>query len=169
MPKLIAIASRGKNRYFAIAFVLALGLVWWNARPARGAPYVNPFWANGSPSQESAIATVANRAMSPEGVDLRTGELFWNHYLFRTPGVVGDMVFSFTWRSMITGSSQLGNGIVPNWEVTAQYVLLLLLLLLWPSTYICPKVGWKVVLIKLSPGRRLQAGEGKRDVRETRS
>jgi hypothetical protein len=58
-------------------------------REAQGAPYVNPFWANNSTSQESAIDMVADRATICESgnataagsrlsIDLRTGEIFYH-------------------------------------------------------------------------------------------
>ena len=125
MPRLVAASVKGPRKFVLLAVVVSACLALFFAQRAQAAAYVNPFWANVSASQESAISMVSERAMSPEGVDLRTGELFWNHYLLRTPGVIDDLVFSFTWRSMIAGSSQLGNGIIPNWEVTANYVLLL--------------------------------------------
>ncbi|HEX5030250.1 MAG TPA: RHS repeat-associated core domain-containing protein [Candidatus Eisenbacteria bacterium] len=110
-----------------------LGFVLY--RQAIAAPYVNPFWAQNSPSQESAICDVASRAMSCESakcggkccdvtVDVRTGELFWDKVLFTMPGVVQDNVFAIRWRSMIGGASQLGSGMLPSWETTAQYVVL---------------------------------------------
>ena len=105
-------------------------------REAHAAPYVNPFWANNSVSPESPVAMVASLALVREGercnpstgtilVDARTGELFFDHMLFKTPGLLEDNVFSLRWRSMISGSSQLGNGVVPSWEPTVQYVLLI--------------------------------------------
>jgi len=130
--------------YFVALCAFVLGFVLY--RQAIAAPYVNPFWANNSPSQESAICEVASRAMACESakcgtgscgtgcagcgrccdvtVDVRTGELFWDKVLLTTPGVVEDNVFSIRWRSMIGGASQLGQGMLPSWETTAQYVLL---------------------------------------------
>jgi RHS repeat-associated protein len=67
---------------------------------------------------------VSDLAISPEGVDVRTGELMWDHFLFRTPGLVADNIFAIRWRSMISGASQLGNRILPSWEITAQYVVI---------------------------------------------
>ena len=116
-----------RRPYVALIVLMVLGVllsVLFQER-AEAAPYVNPFWANNSASPETAIAHIANLAMSPEGVDMRTGELFWDHFLFRMPGVLQDKVFSLRWRSMIGGSSQLGNGILPSWEITAKYVLLI--------------------------------------------
>jgi RHS repeat-associated protein len=104
------------------------------------APYSNPFWSNNSPSQESALCDVQKLAMTCESqrcsvhccgekccdvtVDVRTGELFWDKTLFRTPGVLEDNAFSIRWRSMISGASQLGRQTLPSWETTVEYVVL---------------------------------------------
>ncbi len=130
--------------YLAVLSGICLGVFLYTE--ALAAPYVNPFWTNNSPSQESAICDVASRAMSCESakcgtgscgggcggcgkccdvtVDLRTGELFWDKVLFTMPGVIEDNVFAIRWRSMISGASQLGSGMLPGWETTANYVLL---------------------------------------------
>ena len=130
-----------------LMFVASVVLGVFLYAEALAAPYVNPFWTNASPSQESALCEVAERAMACESakcgtgscgsgcggcgrccdftVDLRTGELFWDKKLFNLPGVVEDNVFAIRWRSMVNGSSQLGSGMLPSWETTAQYVLLI--------------------------------------------
>ena len=124
MSKLIP-TTRAGQLYAIVALILVgAALVSLFQERAHAAPYVNPFWANASPSQESAIDMVSGLAMTPEGVDARTGELMWDHFLFRTPGVVQDNVFAIRWRSMNGGSTQLGNQNLPSWEMTAQYVLL---------------------------------------------
>ncbi|MFI5403787.1 MAG: hypothetical protein ACHQ1G_12690, partial [Planctomycetota bacterium] len=116
MSKLIR-SPRGRFALLALVFC-GVAISLWFQLEARGAPYVNPFWANNSPSQESAIGMVAERAMVCESgdakaaggrlyVDVRTGELFYDLFLFDTPGVVEDNVFALRWRSMISGSTQM--------------------------------------------------------------
>jgi len=144
MSKFIRSAKGRVTLYFVALSAFVLGFVLY--RQALAAPYTDPFWTNNSPSQESAICDVASRAMACESskcgtgscgggcggcgkccdvtVDVRTGELFWDKVLFKMPGVVEDNVFAIRWRSMISGASQLGSGMLPSWETTAQYVLL---------------------------------------------
>jgi hypothetical protein len=119
MSKLIC-SPKGRLALLTLIFCgVALSVLFY--RDAQAAPYVNPFWTNASPSQESAIDMVADRAIICESgdataaggrlsIDLRTGEVFYDLFLFDTPGVVEDNVFALRWRSMISGSSQLGNG-----------------------------------------------------------
>jgi len=133
MSKLIR-SPRGRLALLTLLFCGVAISVAFQLR-AQAAPYVNPFWTNGSSSQESAIDMVADRAIVCESgnakaagsrlsVDVRTGELFYDLFLFSTPGVVEDNVFALRWRSMISGSTQMGNGMIGSWETTANYVLL---------------------------------------------
>jgi hypothetical protein len=94
MSKLIPTSRTGK--FYALVALLLVGaaLTMLLHSQAHAAPYANPFWANNSPSPESAIKMVSDLAMSPEGVDVRTGELMWDHFLFRTPGLVADNIFA---------------------------------------------------------------------------
>ena len=73
-----------------IAVLALLPLLMLLPGRAEGSSYANPWWSNNSASPESAIGLVASRAMSPEGVDLRTGEWIYDHELFTTPGLVAD-------------------------------------------------------------------------------
>ncbi|MHC4163704.1 MAG: hypothetical protein ACYSUM_16375, partial [Planctomycetota bacterium] len=129
MSRLLPKTAEGR----ALALMGLLGgavfLTFFLSRAALATPYANPFWFNNSPSQESALCDVQKLAMSCESqrcgvqccdvtVDVRTGELFWDKVLFRTPGVLEDNVFAIRWRSMISGSSQLGTQILPSWEMT---------------------------------------------------
>ncbi len=123
MSKLVH-TTKGRIITLGTLLVLGLALTLTLVQRAESAPYANPFWGNASASPESAIGSVANLAISPEGVDMRTGELFWDHFLFRTPGVRGDLSFAFRWRSMINGSSQMGRQILPSFETTSQYVVI---------------------------------------------
>jgi len=107
-----------------LAGLLAIGITWWIAHGAHAAAYSDPFWSNNSSSPETAIPMIASLAMTEEGVDARTGELFWHHHLFTTPGVLGENVFGLTWRSMVSGRTQFGRGWIPSWEITAEYVLI---------------------------------------------
>jgi RHS repeat-associated protein len=113
---------RSPKGRLALLTLLAAGIVVSVAlmHEAQAAPYVNPFWTNTSPSIESALDYKAALAMTPEGVDARTGELFWDYELFRTPGYVEDNIFAIRWRSMLAGTTQLGNGILSSWETTAK-------------------------------------------------
>ena len=97
-------------------------MVLSSPRSARAA-YSTPFWTQGSTSQESAIAAQAALAMSPEGVDVRTGELFWTQPLFSSPGRVDDNVFALNWRSMRSGVTQFGRGWLANWEITVEQIV----------------------------------------------
>lgn len=124
MSRLIPQTREARVAALTILLFVAAMLGFVFVRTAQAAPYVNPFWTNGSPSQESAIPEVAKLAMSPEGVDVRTGELFWDHFLFRTPGLLEDNVLAIRWRSMISGSSQLGRQVLPSWETTPNKVIL---------------------------------------------
>jgi hypothetical protein len=124
MSHLIPSSRTGKVCALLVLILVGGALTTLMHQRAEAAPYVNPFWANNSPSPESAIKMVSDLAMSPEGVDVRTGEMMWDHFLFKTPGVLADNIFAIRWRSMISGSSQLGNQILPSWEMTAQYIVI---------------------------------------------
>ena len=120
--------ARGAARVSVLALtglVFAGALLWLFLSTAHAAPYVNPWWTNLSTSPESSLPYIANLGMSPEGVDVRTGELMWDHFLFRTPGMIRDNVFALRWRSMISGVTQMGRQMLPSFEITAQYVLLI--------------------------------------------
>ncbi len=102
---------------------------------ASAAPYQNPFWTNGSPSHESALIGNARRSRVLEGalckkgcgkieVDPRTGELFVSLPFFSAPGLNRSVNFGLTWRSMVNGRTQLGQGMLPSWEWTANKVVL---------------------------------------------
>jgi hypothetical protein len=115
--------------------VLAIVGAFMIQRAALASVYSSPFWTNSSASVESAVPSVAELAMVTESsrcrsdscgdirVDARTGELFWDFTLFTTPGLLGDNAYAIRWRSMISGASQLGRQILPNWETTANYVI----------------------------------------------
>jgi len=134
MSKYLPKSAEGRALAIVGLFVAAVLAVFMVQRAALAAPYANPFWVNNSGSPESALPSVANLAIVTEGkrcrsdscgrvrVDVRTGEFFWDHVLFRTPGLVQDNVFAIRWRSMIGGASQLGRQILPSWET---YVLLM--------------------------------------------
>jgi len=55
---------------------------------------------------------------------VRTGELFVDLNLFRTPGVLGGNVFALRWRSEVSGLTQTGLGMLPSWEHTVEKVIL---------------------------------------------
>jgi len=133
MSKLIR-SPRGRLALFTLLFC-GIGISILIVREVRAAPYSNPFWTNNSSSPESAIEMVADLAMVREAVpstaagsrisvDARTGELFYDLELMRMPGVVEDNVFAIRWRSMLSGSTQVGNGMIPSWETTAKYVVI---------------------------------------------
>lgn len=95
---------------------------------AESATYTSPLWSNISPSMECGLCDdcvcPAPSEWSPEGVSMRTGDLVWDHFLFSTPGKVGEFNFSLRWRAMVDGQSQLGNSVLPSWETTAEYEVL---------------------------------------------
>jgi len=136
MPRLVPRSGEGRAAAAVVAVFVVLVLLGVIHRLAVAAPYTNPFWSNASSSAESAVPHVADLAMVQEGnkcrsdscgefrVDVRTGELFWDHFMFDTRGVEGDHVFALRWRSMISGSTQVGRQMLPSWETTVKYVVL---------------------------------------------
>ena len=105
----------------ALAVVLVPGPEYSHA-----ANYADPYWDNDSTSQEcgacSGCGCPRPAEWSPEGVSYRTGELVWDHHVLSFPGVLGNFSISLRWRSMINGTTQLGNSVLPSWETTAEYI-----------------------------------------------
>ena len=119
----------GRVLIYILPLTLAvLAFAIWPAS-APGGTYVNPFWTQNSTSPEcgscSGCGCPKPSEWSPEGVSYRTGELKLDHFLFSTPGVLGSHAFALRWRSMNGGVSQLGRGVLPSWETTANKIILI--------------------------------------------
>ena len=139
MSKLIPRTRAGRAFALGVCIVIAALAVVTLNRTAEAAAYANPFFTTASPSQESAIPSVSGLACVTEctagkcrvlggtcpntKIDARTGEMHYKIAFFRTPGILGDNAFYLTWRSMLSGVTQFGNGWVPSWETTAEYVV----------------------------------------------
>ena len=116
----------------ALFLVLPLAaLIFFLAMPPEevsGAPYASPFWTNTSPSPECLPCGGCGCPTAPEfigGVSVRTTELVKDYDLATTPGKVEQNAFlGLRWRSMNVGTSQMGRGIIPRWETTAQATIL---------------------------------------------
>ena len=108
------------------AFLYILPLVVLGAflllpqQPAR-ASYSSPFWTNTSASPECVCDKCACEAPAERlhGVSVRTLDFAWNHFLFRMPGRVDDVVFALQWQSRISGQTEFGNGMLPSfmWSI----------------------------------------------------
>ncbi len=106
--------------------LVALALFFLLPAPrSEASTYTDPFWTNSSPSPECLCADCPCERpseWSPEGVSLRTGDFVFDHTILDMPGRGGPLVLGFRWRAMVDGASQLGNGILPSWEITVEYV-----------------------------------------------
>ena len=93
-------------------------------RTATASSYTTPFWTPLASIYECPCSCSCNRpgVFSPEGVSYLTGELTYDGFVGSMPGVLGDFDISYRWRSMTSGVSQLGRGMVPSWEWTLQSV-----------------------------------------------
>ena len=93
-----------------------------------GSPYSDPFWDNTSTvdtcSACGGCGCPSAPTSSPEGVDVRSGELFVDHPILTFPGRVSSLNLSIRWRSMIDGVTQMGAGAIGSWETTAEKVIL---------------------------------------------
>ena len=92
---------------------------------AEAAPYADPWWTSNSPSPECACESCGCERPSEwyQGVSVRTGELALTIPLFSTPGLHGEHEFSLRFRSMNTGVSEFGRGMLASWQHTMHTVI----------------------------------------------
>ena len=125
--RLILGAYRYPIRTFLLVALLAVaGVFSLSQRSATGGTYSDNFWANNTTAMECAACTSCGCAAptyAPEGVDVHSGELLLDLPLFSKPGYLGSTPFSLRWRSMLSGKTQLGAGIIPSWETTVLKVI----------------------------------------------
>jgi len=121
------IRQLGRALLYTLPLVVVGVLLVWPQPPSEAATYANPFWGNTSLSPECACANCPCEGppeWSPEGVNLRTREFVWDHFLFRVPGMVEDHAFSIRWRSTIDGETDMGQRMLPSWLITAEKEIL---------------------------------------------
>ena len=122
--------ARQYGRVMLYVLPLVLIAAFFALRPhgaEGGTAYSDPFWTPPSNSECSACSGCGCPSapeFTPEGVSARTGELVLDIPVFTFPGLEGPTVFSLRYRSMIDGSTQAGNRMVPSWEMSAEYVVI---------------------------------------------
>ncbi len=123
MAKVVRVAGRA---LWIVLPLLAVGIFLAFPPGTARASYTNPYWSSSSPSPEcgcSGCGCARPPEWSPEGVSYRTGEARIGFFLFDTPGMVGRHDFALTWRSMTSGATQFGNGMLFNLERTLEITL----------------------------------------------
>ncbi|MGE0192749.1 MAG: RHS repeat-associated core domain-containing protein [Planctomycetota bacterium] len=123
--------ARQYGRVLLYVLPLVLIAAFFALRPHQaegGTPYSDPFWDHTSSYPECSACSGCGCPSAPEftqeGVSARTGELVVDIPLFSFPGRVEPLVFSLRYRSMLDGTTQMGNNMVPSWETTAEKVIL---------------------------------------------
>ena len=108
------------------SLLLGVALLLSPGGQAGAATYTDPFWSNTSSEPEVAPSPGTPRPdeWSAEGVNYRTGSLRLFFGLFETPRKVGTNRFYLTWRSDISGATQVGNGMVLSFEHSLRKVIL---------------------------------------------
>ena len=119
----------GRVFIYALPLIAVAALLLFLPSAAEGgSPYSDPFWTHTSSDPECGVCNGCGSPCAPEfseeGVSVRTGELVLDLSLFTTPGMVSPNFFSLRYRSMNSGTSQLGNRIIPSWETTAKEIIL---------------------------------------------
>ncbi len=121
-------AGRALVLILATCALVALFALTRHGAEGSGSPYADPFWDNTSTvsacSACGGCGCPSAPTSSPEGVDVRSGELFVDHAILTFPGRVSSLNLSVRWRSMIDGVTQMGAGAIGSWETTAEKVIL---------------------------------------------
>lgn len=102
----------------AVGVVLAL-----RPRPAAASTYVNPWWTVTASVQEKACSNCgceAPGAIVEPGVSVLTGELILDLPITSDPTMLGTMPLALRWRSMISGCTEFGNGVIPSWMTSVE-------------------------------------------------
>ena len=124
--RLVLGAYRYPVRTFLMIALLVIGGVFLVAhRSAYATAYANPFWAQNTTAPDCLGAGGCGGApvWSPEGVNYHSGELAVDFPLFIDMSHAGTKPISLRWRSMVSGSTQMGTGMLPSWETTAKKVI----------------------------------------------
>ena len=126
MPKVVR--QSGKVLLYLLPLAVLVFLLATAPDKAAGATYTDPFWTNNASSPECVACYGCGcprpPEWSPNGVSYRTGELSRAFALFTIPTRTGSRSFGFRWRSEISGSTQLGKSVLPDWEHTLEVNIL---------------------------------------------
>ncbi len=105
--------------------LVAVGIVLLlQPQPARaGVVYASPFWTVTAGVQEKACQTCGCEmpsAIVEPGVSVLTGELVLSIPITSSPTMLGSMPIGLVARSMISGGTEFGLGMIPSWMTTVE-------------------------------------------------
>jgi hypothetical protein len=125
VAKFVASVRRMPRRMSALLCLLVLiPVMALVLRRAEAGNFLTHDWTNYSPLPRCICDDCGCERPSEtyEGVSKRTGELSVVIPLSTTPGMLTTNALSLLWTSMNSGTSELGNRVIPSWENTMKAV-----------------------------------------------